>query len=197
MILQLQETSKGTGRRRSFSWARGEERWASSKPSSCRVEDSQFRPISRRLQMQGYWRSAQQTQSTALFTCCQRADLEGVTWYREQSASADGASPGLVPASFPPLLRRVEQREEGPEERALLQLRHPHQLQNQESSYEPQDVSTGPGACRRPHVQHHWSQSDRRHRSQTRHAETTPTGSAGDSPRESMPLLFRNTLAKR
>lgn len=145
--------------------------------------------------MQGYWRSAQQTQSTALFTCCQRADLEAVTWYREK-VSAGGPSPCFAPASFPPLLRRVDQAEEGPEESALLQPRHPHQLQNQEGCKEPEDVGTGPGPCGTP------TRSGRLFPSRLPPTPQQPEankakGPSRRSPRESMPLLFRNTLAKR
>lgn len=110
--------------------------------------------------MQGYWRSAQQTQSTALLTCCQRSDLEPITWYRGQLAP-DGWWRCWVPARFPPLLRGLEQTEEGPEEPALLQLGLPHQLQHQERCQESEDVSTGFGPCRTPHIQHRWSQAHR------------------------------------
>lgn len=66
----------------------------------------------------------------------------------QRAVSARGPRPRLAPAPFPPLLGRVDQREQGPEESALLHLRQPHQLQNQESCNEPQDVSTGPGPWR-------------------------------------------------
>lgn len=98
--------------------------------------------------MQGYCQSAQRTQSTALFTCSQRADLEQqVTRCREALApKAHRAASFWFP--FPPAPRRVDQGEEGREQPALLQLRHPHQLQNQKRGHEPQDVATGPRPCR-------------------------------------------------
>lgn len=80
------------------------------------------------------------------------AHRPGTSHTVQRAVSTDGSSPCFVPASFPPLLRRVHQREEGPEEFALLQLRHPHQLQDQEGGNEPQDVGTGPGPCRTPHT---------------------------------------------
>ncbi|TNN35996.1 hypothetical protein EYF80_053835 [Liparis tanakae] len=49
--------------------------WKACRPSSWRVEVSQLRPNSSRLHTQGYWRSAQQTQSTASFTAAHRAGL--------------------------------------------------------------------------------------------------------------------------
>lgn len=121
--------------------------------------------------MQGYCRSAQQTQSTALFTCFQRSLLQQVTWYRgELAPKAHGAA--VLQFSFRPVHRRVDQGEEGPEQCALFQLLHPHLLQDQEGRHEPQDVSTGPRPCRthstRGRFQHHWAESNNHHHSTTR-----------------------------
>lgn len=181
-----QETSKGTGRRRSFSWVRGEERWASSKPSSWRVDDSQLRPNSRRLQMQGYCRSAQRTQSTARFTCCPRRDLEGVTWYREASAPAGGR-----PARF--RLRSHLCWDGSTREKRVRRSRPSSSLATLIS-------------CRTRRVARSLRMSARAlapagHR--TRSTPPAPNGERphvrvlGRSPRESIPLLFRNTLTKR
>lgn len=121
--------------------------------------------------MQGYCQSAQRTQSTALFTCFQRADLEQqVTRCGEASApKAHRAASLRFP--FPPAPRRVGQGEEGPEQPALLQLRHPHQLQDQKRGHEPQDVVTGPRPCgtrgTRGQIQQHRLES-KYHQSQNR-----------------------------